>query len=208
MQEETHYSVECHSWNNQTTNRKQRVRIGSVLSGRVHGIRVQILVCNCEHEYLKLVKVTLFENLIDHNLIYDHDKFGCQELINSGMLLINLDILKSYINDRNSFTIEERKNLGLYKKIVPYSIAPQTSLNIHDSIVNASLDSDMNILQYKEETSFTIPTNISDLSSLNTPVTQHEGTNTHSEVQLHDRKDKIYRKVMDETTLRIFSKTC
>ena len=62
----------------------------------------------------------------------------------------------------------------------------------------------MNILQYKEETSFTIPTNISDLSSLNTPVTQHEGTNTHSEVQPYDRKDKICRKVMDETTLRIY----
>ena len=62
----------------------------------------------------------------------------------------------------------------------------------------------MNTLQYKEETSFTIPTNISDLSSLNTPVTQHEGTNTHSEVQPHAWKDKIYRKVMDETTLRIY----
>ena len=35
-------------------------------------------------------------------------------------------------------------------------------------------------------------------------VTQHEGTNTHSEVQLYDRKDKICRKVMDETTLRIY----
>ena len=91
-----------------------------------------------------------------------------------------------------------------YTKIISTSNEPQTSLNIHDSIVNASLDSDMNILQYKEETSFTIPTNISDLSSLNTPVTQHEGTNTHSEVQPHDRKDKICRKVMDETTLRIY----
>ena len=82
----------------------------------------------------------------------------------------------------NSFTIEGRKNLGFYKKIVSSSIAPQTSHKIHDSIVNASLDSDMNILQCKEETSFIIPTNISDLSSLNTPVTQHEGRNTHSEV--------------------------
>ena len=50
-------------------------------------------LCICEHEYLKLVKVTLFEKLIDHNLIYDHNIFVCQELINSGMILINLDIL-------------------------------------------------------------------------------------------------------------------
>ena len=66
-------------------------------------------LCNCEHEYLKLVKVILFENLIDQDLIYDHNEFGCQELINLGMLLINLDIMKSFINDRNSFTIEEKK---------------------------------------------------------------------------------------------------
>ena len=32
-------------------------------------------LCICEHEYLKLVKVTLFEKVIDHNLIYDHNIF-------------------------------------------------------------------------------------------------------------------------------------
>ena len=36
-------------------------------------------LCICEHEYLKLVNVILFEQIIDHNLIYDHDSFGCQE---------------------------------------------------------------------------------------------------------------------------------
>ena len=46
-------------------------------------------LCICEHEYLKLVNVTLFEKIIDHNLIYDHDSFDCQELINSGILIIN-----------------------------------------------------------------------------------------------------------------------
>ena len=30
-------------------------------------------LCICEHEYLKLVKVTLFEKVIDHNLICDHN---------------------------------------------------------------------------------------------------------------------------------------
>ena len=72
-------------------------------------------LCICEHEYLKLVKVTLFEKVIEHNLIYDHNIFVCQELICSGMLRINLAILKLFIDDRNSFTIEERKNLGLYQ---------------------------------------------------------------------------------------------
>ena len=70
-------------------------------------------LCICEHEYLKLVNVTLFEQIIDHNLIYDHDSFGCQELINSGILLINLAVLKLFIDDRNSFSIEEWKRLGL-----------------------------------------------------------------------------------------------
>ena len=36
-------------------------------------------LCICENEYLKLVKVTLFEKLSDHNLIYDHSLFVCQE---------------------------------------------------------------------------------------------------------------------------------
>ena len=39
--------------------------------------------------------------------------FVCQELINSGMLLINLAILTLFVDDRNSFTIEERENLNL-----------------------------------------------------------------------------------------------
>ena len=49
-------------------------------------------LCICEHEYLKLVNVTLFEKIIDHNLINDHDLFVCQQLINSGILLINLAV--------------------------------------------------------------------------------------------------------------------
>ena len=118
------------------------------------------------------------------------------------MLLINLDILKSYINDRNSFTIEERENLGLNKEFAPPSTEPDTALNIHDCILNASLDSDTNNPQ--EEKSITFPTMTSNLSSIITSVTQHEKANTHPEAQPYDRKDKICRKVMDETTLRIY----
>ena len=46
-------------------------------------------------------------------LIYDHDIFVCQELINSGTLLNSLAILKPFVKDRNSFTIKERENLDL-----------------------------------------------------------------------------------------------
>ena len=65
-------------------------------------------LCIYETDYLKLVKVRSFEKVIYHNLI-----------INSGMLLINLDILKFFMDDRNSFIIEERKKLGLVKKRNP-----------------------------------------------------------------------------------------
>ena len=64
-------------------------------------------LCICEHEYLKLVNVTLFEKLIDHNLIYNHDAFVIQEIINSGLLLIILSVLKLFIDDRNSFSAEQ-----------------------------------------------------------------------------------------------------
>ena len=68
-------------------------------------------LCICEHEYLKLVQVTLFEEVIDRNLIFDHNLFTCQELLNSGMIVINLASMKSFVDDRNSFIIEERRNL-------------------------------------------------------------------------------------------------
>ena len=79
----------------------------------------------------------------------------------------------------------------------------QTPVNTHESMLNAPLDIGMNILQDNEET-------YSDRLFPNSTETQHEETNTQTEVQPYDRKDKIYRKViiMDETTLRMFSKTC
>ena len=70
-------------------------------------------LCICEHEYLKLVQATLFDEVIDRNLIFDHNMFTCQELLNSGMIVINLASMKSFVDDRNSFIIEERRNLDL-----------------------------------------------------------------------------------------------
>ena len=78
----------------------------------------------------------------------------------------------------------------------------QTPVNTHESMLNAPLDIGMNILQDNEETLITIPTNTSDGLFLNSTETQYEETNTLTEVQPYDQKDKICRKVMDETTLR------
>ena len=58
VQTEPHYTAEHHSWDNTTTNGKQRVRISNLFYGGVHGSRIQILGCICEHESLKLIKVT------------------------------------------------------------------------------------------------------------------------------------------------------
>ena len=71
-------------------------------------------------------------------------------------------------------------------------------------MVNAPLDIGMNILQDYKETSITIPTNTSDRLFPNSTEAQHEETNTQTEVQPYNWKDKIYRKVMDETTPRIY----
>ena len=72
-------------------------------------------LCFCEHEFLKFLHVNLFEQLIDHNLIYDHDFIVCQELINSGILNIHLAVFNLFIGDRNSFTIQKRTKLRLYQ---------------------------------------------------------------------------------------------
>jgi hypothetical protein len=54
--------------------------------------------------------------MIDHNLIYDHDSFVIQEIINSGMLMIILAILKLFIDDRNSFSHEQWEKLHQIKR--------------------------------------------------------------------------------------------
>ena len=118
-----------------------------------------------QHEYLKLVNVKLFEKIIDHNLIYDHDSFVCQELINSEILLINLAVLKLFIDDRNSFSIEEWKRLGLHQK-------PSHAPNVEESVIS----------QYYEE----VKTDSLYMTSNTTPEASHieirdtlnTGTNT------------------------------
>ena len=60
-----------------------------------------------QDEYLKFVNIILFDKLIEFNLINDHGFDAILELIRSGMLKINLGILKDFINDRNHFCREE-----------------------------------------------------------------------------------------------------
>ena len=65
--------------------------------------------------FLPWMNVTLFEKMIAHNFIYDHDSFACQELINSGIMMIKLAILKLFIDDRNSFSHEQWEKLHQIK---------------------------------------------------------------------------------------------
>ena len=116
-------------------------------------------LCICEHEYLKLVKVTLFEKLMDQNLIYDHNIFVCQELICSGILRINLAIFKLFIDDRNSFTIEKRKNLGLYQIAKANENEHQIISRYNDKVKTDALDMIMSNIQENDQTTINAPTN-------------------------------------------------
>ena len=120
-------------------------------------------------------------------MIYDHNIFICQKLINSGMILINLDILKSFVDDRNSFIIEEREKLGLYKNAIPIMNELQITSYNNERMENFSLDVNMIISQENEETSITTPTNASAAIPLNTMVFQPEEMHSHPEVQLNEK---------------------
>ena len=49
---------------------------------------------------------------MDHNLIFYYSVFACRGLINSGVMVIFLAIMKSFADDRNRFIIEESRNLN------------------------------------------------------------------------------------------------
>ena len=116
------------------------------------------------------MNVTLFEKIIDHNLSYDHDSFVCQELINSEILLIKLAVLKLFINDRNSFSIEEWKRLHQ---------TPSHATAMEESVIS----------QYKEE----VKTDSLYMTSITTPEVQqieirdtlNTGTNTLTQKSCH-----------------------
>ena len=125
----------------------------------------------------------LVDKLIDHNLIYDHNIFVFQEIINSGMMLINTDILKSFVDDRNSFIFKERKKLRLHINVIPILNKLLNTSNLDERKENDSSDLKMSYLQEDEETSTITPTNISTTMPLNTIVHQHMEMNTQTNVQ-------------------------
>ena len=86
------------------------------------------------------------------------------------MLLINLEILKSFIDDRNSFIIEERKKLGLFKNAIP-SLNEQQIKSKHDEKVETdSLYMISNVAKENEEAIATIPMNMPVVPLLNSMV--------------------------------------
>ena len=62
----------------------------------------------------------------------------------------------------------------------------------------------MNSFQDNEEAAITTPTNISVVVPLNTMVIQQEEIHTQTEVQVYERKNTMSRRVIDQTTLRIY----
>ena len=74
------------------------------------------------------------------------------------------------VDDRNSFIIEERKNLGLCKSAIPIMNELQITSHHKESLENISSDVNMNTAQEKEETSITPPTNTSAVIPLNTKM--------------------------------------
>ena len=67
-----------------------------------------------------------------------------------------------------------------------------------------SLDLITNISQENKKASITASTNISVVPPLNTVVTQQREIHTQTQVQEYERKSTMSRRVINETTLRIY----
>ena len=101
--------------------------------------------------------MTLLEIIIDHNLIHDHDSFACREIINSGILMIILTVLKLFIDDRNSFSVEKWNKLHQTKsQPIPMeeSVLSQTNEEVKtDSLHMTSITTPIeNVLKTLERT--------------------------------------------------------
>ena len=134
--------------------------------------------------------VTLFEKVIEHNLIYDHNTFAYQELIYSGMLRINLAILKFFIYDRNSFNIEERKNLGLYKIAKADEIEQQIVSQHKDKVKTDALDTFMTKTQINDPTLINTP-NTPSMPNVPQQALQQQPVHIQTQVQVQEYERKI-----------------
>ena len=173
-------------------------------------------LCICEHEFLKLLHASLFEKLIDHNLIYDHDSIVCQELINSGILNINLAVFKLFIGDRNSLTVEKRTKLRLYQTSnhnlnTGSQIMIQNSEEVKTDLLlmttNPKQSSPFKVHQSlstttdKTDNPEELPSSISSIFQQDN--IQQDFFPINARTSEYDRKDKTCTMIMDETTLRI-----
>ena len=186
-------------------------------------------LCICEHEYLKLVNVTLFEKLIDHNLIYNHDAFVIQEIINSGLLLIILSVLKLFIDDRNSFSAEQWRRLHQTKNQA-LQMEKTIISQINEEVKTDALDMTQKSIMSKNNEE--VKTDTLDITLITTPeentletrestkigssfitdekltlpnltVNENEEIPSNTETVKVEGKEKLYTKVLNETTLRI-----
>ena len=66
-------------------------------------------------------------------------------------MLINTDLLKSFVDDRNSFIFEERKKLALHINVIPILNESLNTSNLNERKQNDSSDLKMSFLQKDEE---------------------------------------------------------
>ena len=164
-------------------------------------------LCICEHEYLKLLNVTLFEKLIDHNLIYDHDSFVIQEIINSGMLMIILAILKLFIDDRNSFFYEQWEKLHQIKSqpfpkeesVITQSNEEVKTDDLRMTLITTPTECTLEIREIEHT-----GTNTEELTLQNTRVNEKETTPSNIQTDDSEGKNKLCTRVLNDTILRIF----
>ena len=179
--------------------------------------------------------MSLFEKLIDHNLIYNHDAFAIQEIINSGLLLIILSVLKLFIDDRNSFSTEQWTSLHQTKS-QPLQMKRMIISQINEEVKTDALDmTQKSIMSQNNEK---VKTDTLDITLITTPeentletrestkigssfitdekltlpnltVNENEEIPSNTEMVKFEGKEKLYTEVLNETTLRILcQKTC
>ena len=148
--------------------------------------------------------------MIDHNLIYDHDSFVVQEIINSGMLMIILAILKLFIDDRNSFSYEQWEKLHQIKSQptpLEESVITQSNEEVKtDPLLMTSITTPIeNILETREipnTGTSTLRTEELSLQNLMDNEKEKNPSNVHTEEP--EGREKLCTRVMNETTLRIY----
>ena len=155
-------------------------------------------LCICEHEYLKLLNVTLFEKMIDHNLIYDHDSFVIQEIINSGMLMIILAILKLFIDDRNSFSYEQWEKLHQIKSqpfpkeesVIPQSNEEVKTDDLRMTLITTPTECTLEIREIEKT-----ETNTEELTLQSTRVNEKETTPSNIQTDDSEGRNKLCTRV-------------